>query len=317
MNQGITFRSLWTYERALGNFQRRAPVLIGPNSFRLLSAHNSNHLPATQTNLRRDGTRGIYRLYDSSAKKVLVLVHGSACFGDQLNTMASEISRLGVAKVATLNLRGHGLDAGERGKAVVYPEQLLHDLEDLFAELPQRFPGHTFYLGGHSAGGGVALGFSAMALASKVSGYVLLAPYAVFDSLTNRPNFGGWIAHLAKWKIRLLAILNVCGITAMNNTVVATFNLRDCHGDTRYVSEWSLNTALAFAPPNETSSLSQPVIVMAGTADECFDSAWYAQDFAAIAPQASIKLIENCGHFDVLVDMRAIEQLSSWLSAQP
>jgi pimeloyl-ACP methyl ester carboxylesterase len=55
------------------------------------------------------------------------------------------------------------------------------------------------------------------------------------------------------------------------------------------------------------------VLVVCGDKDECFVSDAYPEAFRAVAPQAEVVSIENCGHWDILVDVEAVAAVTDWL----
>lgn len=317
----VTLKSLWAYEVALQQFSSVAnPALIGPHSFEQLARATDNGvaLPPVREFSLRDGAVMRARTYEGASRTHLVLVHGSACFGDQFHALATQVSKAGLARVTTLNLRGHGLDEGPRGHAVGSPRQLVKDIEDTVRALRAAHPEDKFLIGGHSAGGGLVLGFARSAAAELASGFVFLAPFLGLGSATNRPWFGGWMVKFHAWRIRLLSFLNVLGIRRFNHsTTVVEFNIEPSQDD-RYVKSWSFNTVLAFGPGRWVPDAAPlpadtPVLLLAGAPDECFVQSKYAEAFARVAPHAEMPAVGPSGHFDLLVDPLTIEHLSGWL----
>src|SRR5258708_24079306 len=140
---------------------RAAPSEIPPPSPRLLSS--------------RDGDQQAYRIYESTADRILIFVHGSSYHGAGYHGLAAALSLGGVAKVVLPNLRGH-YQSGRRRGDVEYIGQLEDDIADLIGMLRGQGLKGPITLGGHSSGGGFAIRFAGGAHAAAVSSYLLLAP---------------------------------------------------------------------------------------------------------------------------------------------
>jgi hypothetical protein len=80
---------------------RKAPTEIDP--------------PSLQRYPARDGEQLAYRLYESTAQRILIFIHGSSYHGGGYHALASALSLGGVAKVALPNLRGHYMSGPRRG----------------------------------------------------------------------------------------------------------------------------------------------------------------------------------------------------------
>jgi len=78
----------------------------------------------------RDGEQLAYRIYESTAERILIFVHGSSYHGGGYHALASAISLGGAAKVVLPNLRGHYMSGQRRGD-VDYIGQYEDDLDDL------------------------------------------------------------------------------------------------------------------------------------------------------------------------------------------
>lgn len=153
--------------------------------------------------------------------------------------------------------------------------------------------------------------------AADVAGFLFIAPFLGLGSGVERPHFGGWVA-LRGWRLRFLAVANLFGITLFNGATVVDFNVAPTAPDRRYVPHWSFSTLLAFGPgawpkAQEPIDSLKPVLVIAGSGDECFDQSLYKDAFASIAPHAQFPEIGTAGHWDVLVDPRALAETTSWL----
>lgn len=310
----VELSTLVALVRALPEYLGRRERL-GEASFAAVSAPQGPQPPRVRR-LDRPGGRIAYRHYRApGARAALVLIHGSGCFGDLFQRMATEVARRGAAHVFTLDMRGHGLSDGAPGHAMDGPLQAAEDAAAFIDHVRGQLPGVKLVLGGHSAGAGVMLRLAAGAAARGIDGYVFLAPWLGLGAAPNRRQFGGWV------RPRLFALAgvigaNLLGVRTQNGRTVLDF-ARGPARDHRYAPGWSFDTLTAFTPAHRPGRLrlrpDAPVLVLALQDDECFDPARYPDAFADIAPYARIPRLGRGGHWDLLVDARAIGELSRWL----
>lgn len=315
----IGWKTLSAYELALRALTRDPAPALDFTSFARISAINSRQLPTVRQLPVDNGSLG-YRCYEAASDVSVIMVHGSGGFGDQFHAMAQRIAEAGLARVYTVNMRGHGQSSGERGHAVDHPRQLLDDLAVFARYVRDQHPTGRIVLGGHSAGGGLVLGFSRDKAASLIDGYVLFAPFLGLGSPTVRPHFGGWV-QVHKPKLRETAMANLLGIQKFNNRTVLDFNIEACLYDPRYVRSWSYNTMLAFGPgrwlPKAKPISSRcPVLLVAGERDECFKPSAYPDAMKIVAPHGDVALFDGAGHWDILADQRVIERMLDWLRSE-
>ncbi|MGH3851171.1 MAG: alpha/beta hydrolase, partial [Pseudonocardiaceae bacterium] len=323
----LSWRTLWGYARAVSAFSRSAlPDLHRDHFERLAAAAGGSapdapqpDLPAQEALVVSDGYPLAYRHYGSPiSRRVVILVHGAGCFGDQMQVMARHLSQSGLADVYTLDMRGHGLSPGRPGHSVDDPRQMVSDLAAFVAFAVRRHSGSAIVLGGHSAGGGLVLAISRSPLHRLISGYLFLAPFMGLGSPVNRPYFGGWV-RLRGVRLRVLSLISALGVTRFNGNTVIDFAPAARLLDSRYVQSWSFNTTLAFGPglwfeqpvPIERDI---PVLVAAGTADECFVSSLYPAAFRTIAPHAEFCSLGAIGHWDLLTDPKTLIAVERWLA---
>ncbi|MGH8744489.1 MAG: alpha/beta hydrolase [Burkholderiales bacterium] len=316
----LNWSTLRQYARAATEFTKTPPVFLPRTSFARLSAMDVSDLPGPATLTTSDGFDLAFRHYigHSDASTFVVLIHGSAGYGDQLHALASGIAASGKAQVFTLDMRGHGLSGGKPGHAVSHSGQPCEDIAEFIAFLDRTTPGARIILGGHSAGGGLVLRYCRSPAGRRISACLFLAPYLGVGSPTIRPQFGGWVRVRANL-LRALALATVLGITRFNNTTVVSFDLTACSNRQSYTPSWSFNTLLAMGPgcwsPHATGiDSSKAVLVIGGDRDECCYSDAYREAFQAIALQAEVRTVENIGHWDVLVDPKTIAITTEWLS---
>jgi pimeloyl-ACP methyl ester carboxylesterase len=316
----LNWSTLRQYDRAASEFTTTPPVILPRDSFARLSAMDTSNLPTPATLTASDGCRLAFRHYigHSDGSTIVVLIHGSAGYGDQLHALASGIAASGEAQVYTLDMRGHGLSGGKAGHAVFHVEQPCEDIADFIGFLDRKTPGARIILGGHSAGGGLVLRFCRSPAGRRISACLFLAPYLGIGSPTIRPLFGGWV-NVRVSRLRAVTLASVLGITRFNNTTVVSFDLTACSNRQSYTPSWSFNTLLAMGPgcwaPHAMGiDSNKAVLVIAGDRDECFYADAYPEAFQAVAPQAEVRTVENIGHWDVLVDQKVIAITTEWLS---
>ncbi len=314
----VDWQSLLAYVRALEDFTRSVPSRLTSRSFARLNAAPAINAPPVQEFGARDGCQLAFRAYTAAeSRQVVVLIHGSAGFGDQMGTIAHRLAAANVASAYTIDMRGHGLSDGRSGHAVRHPWQLIEDLADFLAHVREAHPHASLCLAGHSAGGGLALGLARSPADRLVDSYLFLAPFLGLGCPANRPYFGGWVS-LRALKLRALTLANLFGIERFNDATVVDFDIREA-ADSRYAPNWSYNTMLAFGPGRwlpDAAPLApaKPVLVLAGDQDDCFDSALYGDAFATVAPHALIRTAGPIGHWDLLVCDEAISHMANWFA---
>lgn len=313
----MQWKTLLAYERVLRKFLKARRPQLPLSTFAGLAALDARTLPPPRFLELGDRRLG-YRYYAAPSSVHLVLIHGAGCFGDQLHTMASSIANDGKAQVTTLNMAGHGLSDGVRGHAVQSPEQILEDVHAYLHQLRSEGTCDRIVLGGHSAGGGVVLAASRSSVDRLIDGYLFLAPYLGLGSPTVRPYFGGWTG-VRSLKLRALVLANLFGIRKFNDATVIDFDENACVLDPRYVKNWSFETMMAFGPgrwlPRAAPiSPEKPVLLLAGERDECFDPDLYQDALNVIAPHATMRRVGRCGHFDLLVNAKAIGLVEKWIA---
>jgi pimeloyl-ACP methyl ester carboxylesterase len=201
---------------------------------------------------------------------------------------------------------------------VRHVEQPCEDIAEFIGLLDRRTPGARIVLGGHSAGGGLVLRFCRRPAGRRIAACLFLAPYLGIGSPTIRPLFGGWV-RIRAGRLRALTLAHVLGITQLNDSTVVSFDLRGCSNRQSYTPSWSFATLLAmgpgcWAPRAMGIDAGKPVLVVAGDRDECFYAGAYREAFQAIAPLAEVRILDNVGHWDVLVDPGVVAITNEWLS---
>lgn len=117
----------------------------------------------------------------TAPRAVVVLVHGNGSSRTQLEGDARQLLTLGVS-VLSVTLRAHGDSGGDRNNLGLDARL---DVTAAVDHLHQHEAGLPVLLYGKSLGAAAAL-FAAPALAERVAGYVLVAPYATLRLAVER-----------------------------------------------------------------------------------------------------------------------------------
>jgi len=288
-----------------------APADSGP-AFNELFIDYTN-LPQLETFTARDGEQLAYRHYPAQSDKVLVLLHGSGWHSQYFLPLAEFISSEGLAQVYTPDLRGHG-PAPERRGDVDYIDQLEDDLADLIAMIRKDNPNAMLVMGGHSSGGGLAIRFAGSQYGQQADAYLLLTPYLTYKGPTIRPKSGGW-AYPYTARIAGLSMLNNLGIRWFNELTVIEFNMpEEARNGTETLSyTYRLNTG--YAPHNykkDLSAITQPLLVVAGTADESFIVDQYEPVISQYT-EVQVRLLQSVTHMGVVVSTEVRPVVKEWL----
>lgn len=307
------WRDALAFVRAVPNMAWRRDQRVSWQSFARLSAIDTRQLPPQRYFRVSDGGRIAYRSYGEAGAAQLVLIHGSACFGDQLSRLARHLASNGPVQVHTLDLRGHGASS----EITDCPEQFCRDIGEFIVALRGQNSQSTILLGGHSAGGGLVLNALSSHWVEGVSGGLLLAPFLGIDSKTVRPLFGSWLSHVHLRRLAGVILANLCGITRFNRVPVAKFNLDASLHDPRFAREWPFSAVFGFGPgpieADPSAPATPPLRLIAGDRDECFRSEFYPEEAERLAPGTETVILPGLGHWDVLSNNAALDACASWL----
>ena len=274
-----------------------------------------NGLPSLKNFIARDGKQLAYRHYPARSDRMIILLHGSGWHSRYFLPLAEFISSEGLAQVVTPDLRGHGPTPERRGD-VDYIDQLEDDLADLIALVRRDNPKGMLIVGGHSSGGGLAIRFAGSQYGRQADAYLLLSPFLKYNAPTIRPNSGGWAQPHTR-RIIGLTMLNNCGIRWFNYLTVIDFNMpKEFRNGTETLSySYRLNTA--YAPRDYKKDLKlirQPLLVLAGTADEAFFVDQFEPEIAKFT-KAKVKLLPGLTHMGVVVNPEVRPVIKEWLEA--
>ena len=270
-------------------------------------------LPELKSFTARDGGKLAYRHYPAQSDKVIILLHGAAWHSQYLLPLADYISSEGLSQVYTPDLRGHGPEPERRGD-VDYIGQFEDDLADLIAIIRKDNPTAMLILGGHSSGGGLAIRFAGSRYGKLADAYVLLSPWLKYNAPTIRSDSSGF-SHVLFWRIAGLNMLNNVGIHWFDYLTAIEFNMsEEARNGTETLSySYRLNTA--YAPGNykkDLRAITQPFLVVAGTADELFIADQFEPLISAYTA-VQVKLFPGLTHFGVVVSPEVRPIIKEWL----
>ena len=270
-------------------------------------------LPELKSFTARDSMQLAYRHYPAQSDKVIILLHGAGWHSQYFLPLAAFISSEGLAQVYTPDLRGHGPMPERRGD-VDYIGQLEDDLADLITMIRKDNPNAMLIMGGHSSGGGLAIRFAGSRYGKQADAYLLFSPFLKYNAPTMRPNFGGF-AHPYTKLIAGLSMLNNVGIHRFDYLTAIEFNMLEEARDGTETLSYSHRLNTAYAPRNykkDLRAITQPLLVVAGTADELFFTVQYEPVISRYT-DVQVKLLQGVTHMGVAVGLEVRPVVKEWL----
>jgi pimeloyl-ACP methyl ester carboxylesterase len=263
----------------------------------------------------RDGTWLAYRVYPAAngdTRRIAIVIHGSAGHSTSMNAIAKRVAAENVLVIAP-DMRGHG-ESGTRGD-IAYDGQLDDDLDDLVAQLRQRYLIGHFALLGFSSGGGFALRAAAGRLSSAFDHLVLLSPYLGYDAASTRAP-----ANSATWaspdipRYFALTVLRRLGLPCCEALPVIAFAVNP--GSEKFVtSRYSYRLLTNFGAPRDLAAalhtVQAPTTIIAGGADELMLSDRYADVMVGVAPGVEMFILPGLSHMDMLHAPAAIDAIGA------
>ena len=263
----------------------------------------------------RDGTSLAYRIYPAAngeTKKIAILIHGSAGHSTMMNEIAKRLAADNFVVIAP-DMRGHGA-SGTRGD-IAYYGQLDDDLDDLIAELRQRYLVGHFALLGFSSGGGFALRAATGNLSAAFDRVVLLSPYLGYDAASSRSAGAGpaWAnPDIPRWLT--LTLLRRLGLRCCEELPVLAFAVAP--GSEKFVTgRYSFRLITNFGAPFDLGAalhrLKAPTAIIAGSADELMLPDKYADVVHGVEPAIGVRIVPGLNHMDMLHAPAAIDAISA------
>jgi pimeloyl-ACP methyl ester carboxylesterase len=276
-------------------------------------------LPSLRRYPARDGEELAYRIYDSTADRILIFVHGSSYHGAGYHALAAAISQSGAAKVVLPNLRGH-YQSGRRRGDVDYIGQLEDDLTDLIAFLRGEHLGGPITLGGHSSGGGLAIRLAGGSHRADVASFVLLAPIIPRSPSIRGGTAGGW-ASLNFRRLYGLLALNAVGIHGFDGLAIIEFNKPAKYWDGTETLSYSYRLNISYHPrfsyQRDIAALGDKTLVLIGANDQAIDPEALRAEFAKGDPAAQLAIMPDVTHFGIFSDKVGLARIADWLKALP
>jgi len=272
--------------------------------------------PSIQRYIARDGEELAYRLYESTAERILIFVHGSSYHGLGYHPLAAFLSLGGFAKVVLPNMRGHYLSGRRRGD-VEYVGQFEDDIADLIKALRAQNRNGPVTLGGHSSGGGFAIRFAGGPNAKLVSSYLMLAP-AILTSPAVKDS--GW-ANLHFKRLFGLIALNTVGIHGLNALPIVEFNKPPKLWDGTETLAYSYRLNVSYHPrydyKRDVAAVGERALVLIGSKDEAFDANILKTIYAESAPRAQFVILPDVNHLGLITEPAAWNSIAAWLKSLP
>ncbi len=271
-------------------------------------------LPETQVYITRDQTNLNYRYYAANSNNVLILLHGSGWHSKYFLPLANNISKSNSAHVYTPDLRGHGINPETRGD-IKYINQLEDDIYDFVEMIKKKLPGSKIIIGGHSSGGGLAVRYAGSQYGKDIDAYLLLSPYLKYNAPTMKTNSGGW-AQVHMPRIVGISMLNNIGIRFFNNLNVIDFNMPKEYRDGTETLSYSYRLNTGYAPRNyekDLSSITQKLLVVAGSADESFKAEEFFPVISKYKPDVKVKIVDSVTHMGIVSGTEVRTIVKKWL----
>ena len=291
--------------------QKPAPADVF--GFEKLRGQTPDTLAPLRRYIARDGEALAYRLYESSADRILIFLHGSSYHGASYHQLAVALSARGAAKVVLPNLRGHYMSGSRRGD-IDYIGQYEDDIDDLIAALAKEGVRGSVAIAGHSSGGGLTIRYCGRRPA--ITACLALAPILPGSPAIRGQDSGGWSTiHLKR--IIGLAILGTVGIHGFDALPVIEFNkpaeLRDGTETLAYSYRLNVSYHPDIRYKGEIAKLPRGALILVGEADQAVDAAALTQIFREHAPQVSVETLAGVDHFGVFNSEAAIDKMAAWL----
>lgn len=260
----------------------------------------------------RDGARLDYRYYPSSAKNLMIILHGSGYHSRYLYKLAKTLSENNVVQVVTPDLRGHGVKPTKRGD-VDYIGQLDDDVDDVLQFCRNTYHPEKIIIAGHSSGGGLVLRLMGNQKRQQADGYVLLAPYLAHDAPTTNAQ-SGW-AKPSLIKVIFAHMLNGFGLHWLDHVVTINFELPRQYRDGSETLAYTHALITSMSPLNYQSDLqntSKKTLIVVGENDE----AMHVHEYEKVMPKNKnfeVSIMPHMNHMGVVINDRAIGVISTWL----
>jgi alpha-beta hydrolase superfamily lysophospholipase len=261
----------------------------------------------------RDGKALFARVFGAPGDTAVVLVHGFGVDSGAYQHAASLWNEASGAEIVALDLRGHGRSQGKSGRAD-YVGQYADDLADVIGTL-RREGARRIVLAGHSMGGGVALTYALKADVPPVDAYLLISPLLGADAPT-APATGGPATATSTLYVRTPRLIGVLMFSLAH--IRAFSDLPIMYLNQTPPMTYGIVAISNMGPAdyrNALAAIRVPFLLVAGSRDEVFRSAAYADVVKPYANGRSV-LIDGATHAGVLADPAAVGEIGAFIGAQ-
>lgn len=227
----------------------------------------------------------------------LILIHGAA--SSHLGWPA-ELRRFGGYRVLTIDLPGHGRAKGKSYNEVsAYANTVLGLMDSLDIE--------KALLVGHSMGGAISqylafhhLGRTVGIILIGTGAYLPVNPFILENVLTDKQTVATKISQWS-WKKSATSQLQALGLKALLEVSAEVI-----HDDYTACANFDMREDLA--------EIHVPALVVGARLDKMTPIA-YSEFLAAHLPQATLKIVEDAGHWMILEQPKVVEKyVSEWLA---
>lgn len=291
------------------------------NFFSLTEIKNAQKVPIQPLEYTQatDGINLAYRAYlPQQANAILIFYHGAGAHSGLIyNHIGVGLRDNFDIAVFTPDIRGHGSSEGERGDAPNV-KQVWFDINTLIKKAKTLYPNLPVYIGGHSAGAGLALNYSSWEQKLKVDGYLFLSPYFGFRSETNYDEAENKGIDFSTVNTFDFIVNQISGGLFLGHSKAVKFNFPDevLRNNSKIVPFNTVNMSNAVTPDSPDTQISHLTQfgLWIGNQDEAFDPAKvivFAQKHSNEHAVKEIKMINNENHFSIIVDAHRL--IGQWL----
>ncbi|MDP5253461.1 MULTISPECIES: alpha/beta fold hydrolase [unclassified Vibrio] len=213
------------------------------------------------------------------------------------------------------DIRGHGFSQGERGDTPS-KEQVWSDINTMVNQIKTRYPKVPIFVGGHSAGAGLALNYSSWEHKLAVEGYVFLAPYWGYRSKTSHDHDERY--QFSTVKVSRFILHAISGGWLFSHSKAVYFHypahVLEQHPEIVTFNTVAMSNAVTPYAPGEQLSGLKRVGLWIGRQDEAFDAKKvieFSKRHYNVSVQEETVMIEGENHFSILLE--ASEKIGPWI----
>lgn len=285
------------------------------------TAGENASIPGVENFEARDRSLVGFRHYRSAqpTRRKLYLVHAETWDELQYSALATALaSRLGVADVYTLDMRGHGQNPLHRGD-IAYVGQPTDDLADLIRATSTE--GDVIVIGGHSTGAAVAARLAVAPGQIKLAGLLLLAPILSPDFAANKTDLGGWALPLT-WRVAGLKIQNALGIHWSDQEIALQYAVPKAVWEgplgfsvtSDYTWRFARSMQLPSSDGSDFAGVRAPYLALIGSDDEVVDATRLDSAIKSFNKHGETWVVPQETHFSLVNSQQTLAIIQNWLS---